>query len=178
MAIVQIKHKCISIARDYARKNSNARHTGRSVFIKRCYGSYRLIAVEVSPSQRSCRDIFAEAQKLASRELKQWNRHRFWSRQAKRHHVKGAHRMAVSYFYRLLRGDAQTANGQVAIVRNSLNDSASSFQSLSFASPRHASHLRRTRTSSLVSRVPLLPPLWHEPVSSSFFLNYYDGITS
>lgn len=103
MAIAHIKPKCITVARDYARKNSTARLTGVSVFFKRYYGSYHLIAVVVTPKQRSCRDIFAEAQKLASRELKQWNRHRFWSRQAKHHRVKGAHRMAVSHFYRLLK---------------------------------------------------------------------------
>ncbi len=103
MAKVEIKHKCIMIAREAARRDSNARVSGRSVFIKRCYGSYRLIGVEVSKRQRSCRDIFADAQKLASYELKQWNKKRHWAREAKRHKVRGAHRMAVSYFYKLLK---------------------------------------------------------------------------
>lgn len=103
MARVEIKHKCIMIAREAARKDSDARRSGRSVYIKRCYGSYRLIEVEVSKKQRSCRDIFADAQKLASYELKQWNKKRHWARLAKRHKIRGAHRMAVSHFYNLLK---------------------------------------------------------------------------
>lgn len=74
MARIEIRHKCIMVAREAARKDSCARETGWSVFIKRCYGSYRLIGVVVSDKQRSCRDLFAEAQRLASRELKDWNR--------------------------------------------------------------------------------------------------------
>lgn len=103
MAKVEIKHKCIMIAREAARRDSNARSSGRSVFIKRYYGAYKIIGVEVSKKQRNCRDIFADAQKLASFELTQWNKKRHWSRLAKRHKIKGAHRMAVSYFYKLLK---------------------------------------------------------------------------
>lgn len=47
--------------------------------------------------------MFADAQKLASFELKSWNKKRHWSREAKRHKIMGAHRMAVSYFYKLLK---------------------------------------------------------------------------
>lgn len=103
MARVEIRHKCIMIAREAARRDSRAGETGRSVFIKRYYGSYRLLAVEVSEKQRSCRDLFAEAQKLASRELRKWNKKRHWERMAKRCGVKGAHRMAVKEFYRMLK---------------------------------------------------------------------------
>lgn len=103
MAKVEIKRKCIMIAREAARRDSNARSSGRSVFIKRYYGSYKIIGVEVSKKQRDCRDIFADAQKLASYELKQWNKKRHWLRLAKRHKINGAHRMAVSYFYKLLK---------------------------------------------------------------------------
>ncbi|MCQ2237151.1 MAG: hypothetical protein MJZ18_09195 [Bacteroidales bacterium] len=103
MAKIEIKHKCIMIAREAARRDSNTRSSARSVFIKRYYGSYRLIGVEVSKKQRCCRDIFADAQKLASYELRQWNKKRHWTREAKRHKIKGAHRMAVSYFYKLLK---------------------------------------------------------------------------
>ena len=103
MARVEIRHKCIMVAREAARRDSRARETGRSVFIKRYYGSYRLLAVEVSEKQRNCRDLFAEAQKLASRELKKWNKKRHWERMAKRCGVMGAHRMAVREFYRMLK---------------------------------------------------------------------------
>lgn len=103
MARVEIRHKCITIAREAARRESRARETGRSVFIKRYYGRYKLLAVEVSAKQRSCRDLFAEAQKMASSDLSKWNRRRHWERLAKRHKVKGAHRMAVSGYYRLLK---------------------------------------------------------------------------
>ncbi len=103
MARVEIRHKCIMVAREAARRDSRARETGRSVFIKRYYGSYKLLAVEVSEKQRSCRDLFADAQKLASKEMKMWNKKRHWERMAKRHKVHGAHRMAVSWFYKLLK---------------------------------------------------------------------------
>lgn len=103
MARVEIRHKCIMVAREAARRDSRARETGRSVFIKRYYGSYRLLAVEVSEKQRSCRDLFADAQKLASKEIKKWNKKRHWERKAKRCGVKGAHRMAVREFYRMLK---------------------------------------------------------------------------
>ena len=103
MARLEIKHKCVMIAREASRKSSTARVTGKSVFIKRYHGTYRLIGVEVSKAQRSCRDIFADAQKLAHRDLQRWNRKRHWSREAKRHKVKGAHRMAVGYFYHILK---------------------------------------------------------------------------
>lgn len=178
MAIVQIKHKCISIARDYARKNSDARHTGRSIFIKRCYGSYRIIAVEVSASQRSCRDIFAEAQKLASHELKKWNRHRFWSRQAKHHNIKGAHRMAVSYFYRLLKCHSQSADGSLRVVHNPLKPNTSSSMITLLHSPRHASTLRRIPVSHCPSQGCPVVPLSHGPSSPSQILSYYDEIVA
>lgn len=90
-------------AREAARRDSWARETGRSVFIKRYCGRYRLICVVVSEGQRSCRDMFAEAQRMASVELKRWNKRRHWSRMARRHRVKGAHRMAVSWFYGMLK---------------------------------------------------------------------------
>lgn len=103
MARIEIKRKHVMVARDAARRESTARITGKSVFIKRCYGKYRLIGVVVSKEQRKCRDIFSDAQKLASYELKQWNKKRHWARLAKTHKVKGAHRMAVSAFYKLLK---------------------------------------------------------------------------
>lgn len=112
MAKIEIKHKCIMVAREVARKDSRSRETGNSVFIKRYYGSYRLLAVFVSESQRSCRDMFAEAQKIASRELKQWNKKRHWERMARKHKIRGAHRMAVSWFYGMLK-----ANGGVMVER-------------------------------------------------------------
>lgn len=112
MAKVTIKRKCVMVARNAARKSSMSRETGTSVFIKRCYGSYRLIAVMVSDKQRSCRDLFAEAQKMASRELKMWNKKRHWERMARKHKIRGAHRMAVSWFYGMLK-----ANGGVMVER-------------------------------------------------------------
>lgn len=117
MAKVEIKHKCIMIAREAARRDSNARSSGRSVFIKRYYGSYKIIGVEVSKKQRNCRDIFADAQKLASFELTQWNKKRHWSRLAKRHKIKGAHRMAVSYFYKLLKEKGGELSDELARIR-------------------------------------------------------------
>ncbi len=90
-------------ARNAARIKSNARISGQSIFIKRYHGEYRLIGVQVTKKQRKCRDIFADAQKLASYEMKKWNLKRHWGRLAKIHKVKGAHRMAVSYFYKLLK---------------------------------------------------------------------------
>lgn len=112
MAKVTIKRKCVMVARNAARKSSMSRETGRSVFIKRYYGRYRLIGVVVSESQRSCRDMFAEAQKMASRELKMWNKKRHWERMARKHKIRGAHRMAVSWFYGMLK-----ANGGVMVER-------------------------------------------------------------
>lgn len=103
MARVEIRYKCVMVAREAARRGSRARETGRSVFIKRYYGSYRLLEVEVSEKQRSCRDLFAEAQKLASKEMKKWNKKRHWERKAKKCGVKGAHRMAVREFYKILK---------------------------------------------------------------------------
>lgn len=103
MARVEITHKCIMSARKAAQRDSKARETGVSLFIKRYYGKYKLLAVEVSERQRSCRDMFAEAQKMAHEDLENWNRKRHWARLAKKHKKKGAHRMAVSYFYRLLK---------------------------------------------------------------------------
>lgn len=113
MARVEIRHKCVMVAREAARKGSLARETGRSVFIKRYYGSYRLLAVKVSEGQRSCRDMFAEAQKMASRELKQWNKKRHWERMAKRHKIRGAHRMAVSWFYGMLKENGGVMNEEM-----------------------------------------------------------------
>lgn len=103
MAKVEIAKKCITVARVAARKDSRARITGRSVYIKRFNGKYWIMGMDVSKKQRTCRDLFADAQKLASRDLQTWNKKRHWGRIAKRHNVKGAHRMAVSYFYKLLR---------------------------------------------------------------------------
>lgn len=103
MAKVEIVHKCVTIAREAARKDSRARVTGQSVYIKRCPSGYFIIGVCVTKKQRNCRDMFADAQKLAAYELKQWNKKRHWEREARRHKIKGAHRMAVSYFYRLLK---------------------------------------------------------------------------
>ncbi|MDO4460968.1 MAG: hypothetical protein Q4C30_00535 [Bacteroidia bacterium] len=107
MAKIEIRHKCVMAAREAARRDNDARRTGKSVFIKRYHGRYMVIGVMVSEAQRSCRDIFADAQKLASYEIKQWNRKRHWAREAKRHKVKGAHRMAVSYFYKLLKENGE-----------------------------------------------------------------------
>lgn len=103
MARVNILHKHIMVARDAARKDSNARVTGKSVFIKRYYGKYVILGMNVTKKQRKCRDIFSDAQKLASYDLKQWNKRRHWTRVAKQHKIRGAHRMAVSYFYKLLK---------------------------------------------------------------------------
>lgn len=103
MARAIIRRKHIMVAREAARKESNARATGKSVYIKRYYKRYFILGVHVTKKQRVCRDIFADAQKLASFELKQWNKKRHWARVAKLHKVKGAHRMAVSYFYKLLK---------------------------------------------------------------------------
>lgn len=110
MARIEIKHKCIMIARESARKDSMARITGRSVFIKRYYGRYRLIGVVVSEKQRSCRDMFAEAQRMAKEDLRSWNRRRHWARLARRHKIGGAHRMAVSCYYRLLKENGGQVN--------------------------------------------------------------------
>lgn len=103
MARVEITHKCIMTARKAAQRDSKARETGVSLFIKRYYGKYKLLAVEVSERQRSCRDMFAEAQKMAHEDLENWNRKRHRARLAKKHKKKGAHRMAVSYYYKLLK---------------------------------------------------------------------------
>lgn len=103
MAKIEITHKCIMTARKAAQRDSKARETGVSLFIKRYYGKYKLLAVEVSERQRSCRDMFAEAQKMAHEDLENWNRKRHWARLAKKHKKKGAHRMAVSYYYKLLK---------------------------------------------------------------------------
>ncbi|MCQ2201887.1 MAG: hypothetical protein MJZ27_07330 [Bacteroidales bacterium] len=103
MARATIVHKCITIAREAARKDSQSRVTGKSVYIKRCPSGYFIIGVQVTKKQRNCRDMFADAQKLAAYELKQWNKKRHWEREARRHKIKGAHRMAVSYFYGLLK---------------------------------------------------------------------------
>lgn len=117
MAKVEIKRKCIMIAREAARRDSNARSSGRSVFIKRYYGSYKIIGVEVSKKQRDCRDIFADAQKLAAYEMKRWNKKRHWMRLAKRHKINGAHRMAVSYFYKLLKEKGEELSDALARIR-------------------------------------------------------------
>ncbi|MDO4462568.1 MAG: hypothetical protein Q4C30_08800 [Bacteroidia bacterium] len=103
MARISIKKKYVMVTRDGLRRDSMARVTGQSVFLKRYHGEYRLIGIRVSKEQRRCRDIFADAQKLASYELKQWNKKRHWGRVAKAHNVRGAHRMAVSYYYKLLK---------------------------------------------------------------------------
>ncbi len=110
MAQAEIRHKCITIAREAARRDSQSRKTGRSIFIKRYYGKYKIIGIEVSTKQRSCRDMFADAQKLASKDLQNWNRKRHWQREAKRRNIKGAHRMAVSVFYKLLKESGMDAN--------------------------------------------------------------------
>lgn len=96
MAKVDIVHKCVTIAREAARKDSRARLTGQSVYIKRCSSGYFIIGVRVTKKQRSCRDMFADAQKLAAYELKQWNKKRHWEREARRHKIKGARRMVGS----------------------------------------------------------------------------------
>lgn len=103
MAKVSIVHKCITIARKSAREGSKARLTGKSIYIKRCPSGYFIIGVKVTKKQRTCRDMFADAQKLASYELKQWNKRRHWEREAKKHKIKGGHRAAVSHFYHLLK---------------------------------------------------------------------------
>ncbi|MDO4461515.1 MAG: hypothetical protein Q4C30_03320 [Bacteroidia bacterium] len=103
MAWISIEKRFVMVARESARRDSDARVSGRSIFIKRYYGRYCIIEIKVSGKQRSCRDMFAEAQRMASIELKNWNRRRHWSREAKRHKIKGAHRMAVSYFYKVLK---------------------------------------------------------------------------
>ncbi|MCQ2216752.1 MAG: hypothetical protein MJZ31_12655 [Bacteroidales bacterium] len=103
MARVSIVHKCVTMARKAMREDSKARTTGRSIYIKRCPSGYFIMGVKVSKKQRNCRDMFADAQKLASYELKLWNKRRHWEREARRHKIKGAHRAAVSYFYGLLK---------------------------------------------------------------------------
>lgn len=118
MAILEIKHKCVTLARAESRRDSRARLTGQSVFIKRYYGRYRLIGVTVSKAQRSCRDIFADAQKLAAKDMQTWNRKRHWKREAKRHKVKCGHRMAVSYFYRLLKENGGELSAELSKCRD------------------------------------------------------------
>lgn len=103
MARVEIRHKCVTMARNSARRDSCARETGISVFIKRYYGRYRLLAVAVSGKQRACRELFAEAQRMAAEDLKRWNRRRYWRRLARVHRVKCGHRMAVSWYYKMLK---------------------------------------------------------------------------
>lgn len=117
MARVEIRHKCIMIAREAARRDSLSRITGKSIFIKRCYGKYRLIGVVVSKKQRACRDLFTEAQRLASKDLQNWNRRRHWSREAKRHKIRGAHRMAVSAFYKLLKDNDVDVNEALFVMQ-------------------------------------------------------------
>lgn len=104
-------------AREAARKENNARISGRSIFIKRHNGKYWIIGVSVSKEQRRCRDIFADAQKLATYELKTWNKKRHWDREAKRHKIRGAHRMAVSYFYRLLKDNGLALEEALSHIR-------------------------------------------------------------
>lgn len=103
MARVEIRHKCVTMARNSARRDSCARETGISVFIKRYYGRYRLLAVVVSGKQRACRELFAVAQRMAAEDLKRWNRRRYWRRLARVHRVKCGHRMAVSWYYKMLK---------------------------------------------------------------------------
>ena len=103
MGKANIPKKCVMKAREAARRDSKARITGKSVYVKRCPSGYTVIGVNVTKKQRTCRDMFADAQKLASYELKQWNKKRHWAKEAKRHKIRGAHRMAVSYFYRMLK---------------------------------------------------------------------------
>lgn len=103
MAIVNIREKCITIARNEVRRNSSAICGGRSIFIKRCYGTYRLMAMDVTAKQRGCRTLFADAQRLAAEDMKLWNRRRYWKRLARAHKVKCGHRMAVSWYYRMLK---------------------------------------------------------------------------
>lgn len=146
MAKIEIKHKCIMVAREAARKDSRSRETGNSVFIKRYYGSYRLLAVFVSESQRSCRDMFAAAQKMASRELKMWNKKRHWERMARKHKIRGAHRMAVSWFYGMLKESGGVMNEEMVkesgrcdgfvrrMVEPTLNESRLSWASRSMKS--------------------------------------------
>ncbi len=117
MAKANIRHKCIMEAREAARRDSNARVSGKSIFIKRHNGKYWIIGVDVTKEQRKCRDIFADAQKLASYELKRWNKKRHWAREAKRHKIRGAHRMAVSYFYRLLKDNGLALEEALKLCR-------------------------------------------------------------
>lgn len=117
MAIANIIHKHIMTARNAARRDSDARISGKSIFIKRHNGKYWIIGVNVSKEQRKCRDIFADAQKLASYEIKQWNRRRHWGRLAKKHKINGAHRMAVSYFYKLLKENEVTLKEELVKTR-------------------------------------------------------------
>lgn len=117
MARIEILHKHIMVARERARRESNARVTGESIYIKRSCGKYLLVGVHVTKKQRKCRDIFADAQKLASYELKQWNKKRHWGRIARAHKIKGAHRMAVSHYYRILKDNGLELDEALRLIR-------------------------------------------------------------
>lgn len=146
MARVEIRYKCIMKAREALRRDKTSRLTGRSVFIKRYYGQYKIIGVEVSAKQRSCRDLFTDAQKLASKEMKKWNKKRHWERMARKHKIRGAHRMAVSWFYGMLKESGGVMNEEMVkesgrcdgfvrrMVEPTLNESRLSWASRSMKS--------------------------------------------
>ncbi|MDO4461558.1 MAG: hypothetical protein Q4C30_03545 [Bacteroidia bacterium] len=101
---VQILHKYKTLARREARLQSTARVDGRSVFIKRYPGKrYHVIMVHVTEKQRSMRDMFAEASRLAKEDMKRWNRVRHWYREARRRGILGGYRAAVAFYYKKLR---------------------------------------------------------------------------
>ncbi|MDO4461151.1 MAG: hypothetical protein Q4C30_01455 [Bacteroidia bacterium] len=116
---VEIRHKYKTYARREAREQSTARVDGRSVFIKRYPGNrYHVIMVYVTEKQRTLRDIFAEANRLAKSDMTKWNRVRHWSREARRRGILGCYRAAVSFYYRELRrerGEGMVNNEQVKI---------------------------------------------------------------
>ncbi len=103
MALANIKNKYVTVARQHARDNSNARKNGESIFYKRYGKRYHLIAVYVTQKQRAMRDLFAEAVRMAKEDMTKWNRVRHWSRQARKHHIIGAYRAAVSCYYKLIK---------------------------------------------------------------------------
>lgn len=104
MGSLEIRHKMVTLARRKSRASSDARISGRSIFIKRYPGKrYKLIAMDVSKKQRALRDMFADAQKLAQDDMKSWNRVRHWERYARKHKKRSAYRGAVSFYYKMLR---------------------------------------------------------------------------
>lgn len=90
---------------------------------------------------------------MASHEMKKWNRRRYWYRQSKRHNINGAHRMAVSFFYKLLRENPKGLQNMDDHSSNSLKPSASHLVQTLLYRPGHASLERR---SSLPLSVPIV----------------------